>query len=279
MPYKLVFAVFGLASILSGEVSSDGSSDLPTRGVCAYRGASNTCPENTLTAYREAIRLGAHMVEMDVRFTKDQQPVLMHDVTVDRTTNGSGAVSELTLEEIKRLDAGIWKSSRFEGEKVPTLEEVLQTMPLTIWIFIHLKGGREAGERVAQTIVEQESLHQTVIICNSEVASAALKVDSSIMTLGTYQWFLKENFRERNDGNKRLFLGLFQSDLKQGIPEDLEDSNISIFYYDPVILPNDLPSLFEAGVHFIASPDVDVLVKAASKHGIRPLKPHYATKD
>lgn len=219
------------------------------------------------------------MVEMDVRFTKDRQLVLMHDVTVDRTTNGSGAVSELTLEEIKRLDAGIWKSSQFEGEEVPTLEEVLQIMPINIWIFIHLKAGREAGERVAQTIVVQERLHQVIIICDPEVAAAALKVDSSIMILGGYRELLKENVRERNVGNKRLFLGLFKSDLAQGIPDDLEDSNISIFYWDPVILPNDLSGLFDAGVHFVASPDVDVLVKAARKHGIRPLKPHYEAKD
>ena len=59
---------------------------------------------------------------------------------------------------------------------------------------------------------------------------------------------------------------------------ELKDSNISIFYYDPVILPNDLPGLFDAGVHFVAAPNVDVLVKAAIKHGIRPLKPHYAAK-
>jgi len=278
MLYKLVFALLGLASMLTGDVSSIGSHELPTRGICAYRGASNTFPENTLAAFREAIRLGAHMIEMDVCFTKDRQLVLMHDVTVDRTTNGSGTVSELTLEEIKRLDAGSWKSSQFEGEEVPTLEEVLQIMPINIWIDIHLRGGREAGERVAQTIVEQECLHQAFIACDPEAAAAALKVDSRIMIATMYRRFLKENVRERNVGNKQLFLVLFKSDLAQGIHES-KDSNISIFYYDPVILPNDLPGLFGAGVHFVASPNVDILVEAARKHGIRPLKPHYAAKD
>jgi len=200
----------------------------------------------------------------------------MHDVTVDRTTNGSGTVSELTLEEIKRLDAGSWKSSQFEGEEVPTLEEVLQIMPINIWIDIHLRGGREAGECVAQTIIEQERLYQTFIACDPEAATAALNVDSRIMISGMYRSFLKENGREMIVGNKPLFLGLFKSDLAQGIHES-KDSNISIFYYDPVILPNDLQDLFNAGVHFVVSPNVDVLVKAASKHGIRPLKPHYAT--
>ena len=257
---------------------SASSRDLPTRGICAYRGASNTYPENTRAAFREAIRLGAHMIEMDVYFTKDRQLVLMHDLTVDRTTNGSGTVSELTLEEIKRLDAGSWKSSQFEGEEVPTLEEVLQIMPINIWIDIHLRGGREEGECVAQTIVEQERLHQAILGCNSEApATAALNVDSRIMISSMYRRFLKENVREMIVGNKQLFLSLFKSDLAQGIHES-KDSNINIFYYDPVILPNDLSGLFDAGVHFVASPNVDVLVKAARKHGILPLKPHYAVK-
>ena len=254
---------------------SASSRDLPTRGICAYRGASNTYPENTRAAFLEAIRLGAHMIEMDVCFTKDRQIVLMHDVTVDRTTNGSGTVSELTLEEIKRLDAGSWKSSEFEGEEVPTLEEVLQIMPINIWIDIHLRGGREAGERIAQTIVEQERLHQAFIACDPKAAAAALNVDSRIMIVSMYRRFLKENFREMTVNNKQLFLILFKSDLAQGIHES-EDSNIRIFYYDPIILPNDLPGLFNAGVHFVASPNVDVLVKIAKKHGIRPLKPYYA---
>jgi len=256
---------------------SASSRDLPTRGICAYRGASNTYPENTRAAFREAIRLGAHMIELDVCFTKDRKLVLMHDVTVDRTTNGSGTVSELTLEEIKRLDAGSWKSSQLEGEEVPTLEEVLQIMPINIWIDIHLRGGREAVEHVAQTIVEQECLHQAFIACDPKAAAAALNVDSRIMISNMYRRFLKENVREMIVGNKQLFLGLFKSDLAQGIHES-KDSNINIFYYDPVILPNDLPGLFDAGVHFVVSPNVDVLVKAARKHGIRPLKPHYVAK-
>lgn len=256
---------------------SASSRDLPTRGIIAYRGASSTYPENTRAAFREAIRLGAHMIEMDVCFTKDRQLVLMHDMTVDRTTNGSGTVSELTLEEIKRLDAGSWKSSQFEGEEVPTLKDVLQIMPINIWIDIHLRGGREAGERVAQTIVEQERLHQAFIACDPKAATAALNVDSRIMIGSMYRRFLKEKDREMIVGNKQLFLGLFKSDLVQRINES-KDSNIRIFYYDPVILPNDLKSLFDAGVHFVASPNVDVLVKAARKHGIRPLKPYYATK-
>jgi len=275
---NLAFAELSMTIMLTGDLSSAGSRGLPTRGICAYRGASNTHPENTRAAFLEAIRLGTHMIEMDVCFTKDRQLVLMHDVTVDRTTNGGGTVSELTLEEIRRLDAGSRKSGQFEGEKVPTLEEALQIMPINIWLFIHLRGGGEAGERVAQTIVEQERLQQAILGCNSEApAAAALNVDSHI-TVCIGRSLLNTNVRSMIAGSEQLFLGLFKSDLAQGILESKE-SNIRIFYYDPVILPNDLPGLFEAGVHFVASPNVDVMVKAAKKHGIRPLKPHYAARE
>ena len=253
--------------------------ELPTRGICAYRGAPNTHPENTCSAFREAVRLGAHMVEMDVCFTKDRQLVLMHGETVDRTTNGNGAVADLTVEEIKRLDAGSWKSSQFIGEKVPTLQEVLQILPVNIWIDIHLKGGRELSERVVLTIVEEERLHQTFVACNSEAAAAALDVDSRIMIGSSGKKLLDADVRELIKRSKHLFLLWFKSDLTQEIPE-LKTNNISNLYYDPgAIPPEELPALNDAGIHFVISPDVNVLVKAANKRGIRPLKPHYARRD
>jgi glycerophosphoryl diester phosphodiesterase len=83
----------------------------------AHRGASAFRPENTMEAFMEAITLGADIIEMDVRQTADGHLVLLHDETVDRTTDGTGAVSELTLKQVKALDAGM-------GTRIPTLEEV-----------------------------------------------------------------------------------------------------------------------------------------------------------
>lgn len=92
----------------------------------AHRGDSSRAPENTLPAFRKALRAGVTRLETDVRFTADGVPVLMHDPTVDRTTNGSGEVSALTLAEVRGLDAGSWFSSRFAGVRVPTLYQVLE---------------------------------------------------------------------------------------------------------------------------------------------------------
>lgn len=111
----------------------------------AHRGASGHAPENTLAALNTAKRLGARTVEIDVQLTADDELVLMHDTTLERTTNatevfpdrGSYAVGDFTLEEIERLEAGSWFDPVFEGEPVPTLGtalELLETLDLNLFL-------------------------------------------------------------------------------------------------------------------------------------------------
>src|SRR3954463_9396296 len=80
---------------------------LPARGLCAHRGAMDTHPENTIPSFQEAIQAGAHMIELDVQLSADGVAVLMHDDTVDRTTDGHGAVASLTFAQLHALDAGV----------------------------------------------------------------------------------------------------------------------------------------------------------------------------
>ena len=153
---------------------------MPSRGICAHRGASKSHPENTLAALREAIRLGTQMIEFDVALTKDGQLVLMHDDTIDRTTNGKGPVSDRTLAELKQLDAGSWKNAEFKGERVPTLDEALAIMPENIWLNVHLKGDVELAEKVTKRIVANKRLHQSFLACGVSAAEAAKRIDGRI---------------------------------------------------------------------------------------------------
>jgi glycerophosphoryl diester phosphodiesterase len=107
--------------------------------VIAHRGACTMAPENTLAAMRKAIDMGADLVEMDVRTTADGHIVVIHDPSVDRITDGRGAVRSLTLAQIKELDAGSWFSPEFAGEKVPTLEETLSLCRGKVGVYIDLK--------------------------------------------------------------------------------------------------------------------------------------------
>ena len=92
----------------------------------AHRGDSARAPENTLPAFRKALALGVKRLELDVRFTVEGTPVLLHDPTVDRTTDGSGEVATMRLGDLRALDAGGWFSESYAGVKVPTLFEVLE---------------------------------------------------------------------------------------------------------------------------------------------------------
>lgn len=107
----------------------------------AHRGASGRFPENTLAAFGAAIAAGARMCELDVQLSRDGALVVMHDDTVDRTTDGSGAVRDLTLAELKRLDAGVRFGAGFAGERIPTLDEVLDFAGERCALNIEIKAG------------------------------------------------------------------------------------------------------------------------------------------
>lgn len=106
-----------------------------------HRGAAGTHPENTLSAFRRAVELGADGIELDIHRTADGHLVVLHDPFLGRTASGEGLVRDLTLEQIKQADAGSWKGSQFAGERVPTLREVLRETPSSLRLFIELKAG------------------------------------------------------------------------------------------------------------------------------------------
>lgn len=116
----------------------------------AHRGFSGTAPENTLAAVRAAIEVGADMVEVDVTMSADGHLVVIHDDTLDRTTDGRGEVAGVRLAEIRQLDAGRWFSPAFAGERLPTLDEVLAEVQGRVLLNVEIK-----SEAVRRGIVEK----------------------------------------------------------------------------------------------------------------------------
>jgi len=129
----------------------------------AHRGASGTFPENTVSAFRAAIDAGADMCELDVQLSRDGAIVVIHDDTVERTTDGTGEVAELTLEELRRLDAGAkFKSGAFKGAQIPTLDEVFAVTSGKCGLNIELKaGGLE--HPVAQIMQARDALSDSIV--------------------------------------------------------------------------------------------------------------------
>lgn len=131
--------------------------------VCAHRGQSGLFPENTMVAFEAAIALGADFIECDVHRTVDGHIVVMHDADVKRTTDGEGPLEQMTLEQVRALDAGSWKSGEFTGERVPLLAEVLDHIAPRCVVDIEIKQ-RGIAEQVAGLIVEAGMVRQTTVV-------------------------------------------------------------------------------------------------------------------
>ena len=126
--------------------------------VAAHRGWSSGYPENTMASMKAALEIGVDQLETDIRVTKDGELVLIHDASVDRTTNGTGAVIDFTLEELKKLDAGSWKGSEFEGMQIPTLIEFMELVKdhPTITLDMELKEYPDPGhEEISYSVCDR----------------------------------------------------------------------------------------------------------------------------
>ncbi len=138
---------------------------MPHVEIIAHRGASADAPENTLAAIQFAWQQGADAAEIDVQLTADGQLVAIHDDTMLRTGRIDWAVKDHTLAELKTLDVGSWKSSQFAGERIPTLAEVLDIVPLGKRLFIEVKCGVDAIPELIRVLsAEKTSREQTVLI-------------------------------------------------------------------------------------------------------------------
>jgi glycerophosphoryl diester phosphodiesterase len=248
------------------EKNTDNQSiSLPDYGLCAHRGAMATHPENTIPGFLAAIDAGAHMIEFDVALTRDSQIVVIHDATVDRTTNGSGKVSDYSLADIKKLDAGSWKAPEFKGTTIPTLDETLAIMPLNIWLNIHLKDGGLLAELVTRALVKENRLHQAFLACTSVAAKKAREINPDVIICNmdrrdTNQKYAKETI-EMNAGFIQ-FRGSGLDEIYQCIPE-LVNSGVKINYYGTDSIPL-LMELMEKGVHFPMVNDIVNTMKSIS---------------
>ncbi len=131
--------------------------------VCAHRGRSEIVPENTMAAYEAAIEIEADFMELDVRRTADGTIVCIHDPTVERTTDGAGEVEELTLDELRALDAGAWKGEEYAGERIPLLSEVLEQIAPRLVIDIEIKQ-RGIAEQVVEEIQAAEAVRRVSVV-------------------------------------------------------------------------------------------------------------------
>lgn len=132
-----------------------------------HRGAKGHAPENTMASFRMGADMGLDAVETDVQLSKDGEVVLIHDHTVDRTTNGHGLVKDLTLAQLKGLDAGSWYGPGCSGERIPTLEELLGWAKDRVGVAIEIKNGPVRYPGIAKktiSLVRRHGMERQVVL-------------------------------------------------------------------------------------------------------------------
>ncbi len=130
--------------------------------VIAHRGASGDAPENTIAAFELALLQRADAIALDVHLSKDNQPVVIHDFTLERTTEAAGPVRERTVRELKRLDAGGWYGAPFRGQRIQTLQEVFERFRDRTRFWIELPGGSGLYPGIEERVVSMIEVYQVL---------------------------------------------------------------------------------------------------------------------
>jgi glycerophosphoryl diester phosphodiesterase len=153
--------------------------------IIAHRGASAHAPENTLAAFQRAVELGAPFIETDLHLTRDGRFVAIHDKTLQRTTNGQGAVQDFTLAELRQLDAGKWFDRPFSGEHIPTLAEVLEfgrANDVVFYLEIKYEGAWGMHHALVAALREHDASARTIVISfDPGTLRSVRELDASIM--------------------------------------------------------------------------------------------------
>lgn len=235
-----------------------------------HRGAKRFAPENTLAAYDTAIAMGARVVEMDVRMTVDGHFVVMHDARVDRTTNGRGFVSRMTLADIKALDAGSWFGPEFAGERVPTLAEALAHVKGRAGVDIDFKAGPADSAARLASILDEAGFNDGALV----TVFARARHYEKLKSLPT-RYALRPHYRNpdltaeaRADGVD--VMGLRRRDWSFRAARTIADHGLVLFAN--VMGREDGPRGFDdalrGGARFIQTDRLDLLVPYLKERGL-----------
>ena len=201
--------------------------------VVGHRGLKAFYPENTMISFEKAIEAGVDGIEMDINMTKDGHLVVIHDNRVDRTTNGIGLVQDMTLEELKKLDAGSHFSGEFCNERIPTFEEFLDLVKdKKIILNVEIKDYRfSVVDQTIKMLDDYNLSDRYVLACfNADVTTYAHK-EYQIKTQGFPEWMVK-NFKA--DTNTHYYaVGIAMKDLTRDLCNKYKAMNIDPWCWTP----------------------------------------------
>lgn len=241
--------------------------------VIAHRGASAYAPENTMVAFKKAMEMGAEIIELDVHLSKDKELIVIHDESLERTTNGNGLVRDFTLEELQKLDAGTWYGDDFANEALPTLEEVLKMVNGQCTLLIEIKGAKDyfydgLSEKLMDLIQQYEAQNWCIVQSFEPLYLEVIHgMDSNI----ELQYLIFTDFSPFNmylgtsvtmgDYQQSIYAAInpFYKSLTQGKIESIHQAGFKTFTYT-VNEEEDMKKLIALGVDGIITDYPDKLI-------------------
>jgi glycerophosphoryl diester phosphodiesterase len=220
-----------------------------------HRGARAYAPENTLTSFKKALEIGVDAIELDVRKTKDNQLVVIHDDNVKRTTNGDGLVCELTLKDIKGFSAE-------GGEKIPTLEEALDFLDKKVKVLVELK--EEGIEKQVLSVIHERDLEKNVVITSfSETALKEVRELNDKVETGLIYAKHKNPIKAALDLKANYLVAIYRFVHTANV-EKAHENGLKVVVWT-INNPEEVEAYIKKGVDGIASDKPDILMKAKPK--------------
>lgn len=229
--------------------------------IIAHRGFSGRYPENTIIAFKKAVEIGVDEIEFDVKVTCDGHLVVLHDPTVDRTTDGKGNISEMTIKEVKRFDVGSWFSTKYQGIRIPTFEEALENIPDSVELNIHALPLSPVTEKIVSTLLNYGRIGNSYIAIDSTQISLAREICSDIRLCCMRFQTEPEKYIEETKKWKceRLQFNTPSYKITKQLVEKAHSSNIfvNVFYADT---EKEMEKLIESGADAILTNYPDILI-------------------
>jgi glycerophosphoryl diester phosphodiesterase len=264
---------------------------LPLRGLCAHRGVMQLWPENSLASLREAARLGAHMIEFDLRTSKGGDLMVFHDQSLERMTDGTGDVADLTVEQIKQFRLRCPRTGSLTEERIPTLAEALEILPRNVWLNLHLKdrAARSGGwpgfrrlfsrrppraslaAKLVRLLTGQGRIQQAVLACGGAHAKAAREENPEVQICSLVRGpDAGKAVREAIDSRAQF---IQMSDKRSPTPEmvrQLKEHGIRITY-GFADSPESLRQLFARDIDFPLVNNLHELMPHVTALGLEPV--------
>lgn len=242
--------------------------------IAGHRGMKAAYPENTLLSFKKAIELKVDMLEFDLNITKDKHIVIIHDNTLERTTNGTGYVHDYTLAEIQQLDAGRWFGAEFEGLKVPTLEEFCDLIApyQNLLLNVEIKEKTYETVDIAMTVLKERCLVERCVFTCFDAGIVSYMHDTYRVKTQGFPHFLMQNFVEGSNGtySKMYAVGIPMKHLTQTIVQEFEELGILPWSYCPDTEELVIQSI-ECGARLVTVNNPEPALRILGEKGFRKL--------